>query len=78
MILLIQITGTRDRTENLIKANKMYCQLYKTNYEVVRPDMRSTSETSLKQVLGSYQAYLNNGAELPNYVLFDKRYPKLL
>jgi len=43
----------KNRTQNSIRANQVYCQLYRMNYGGIWPHIRSTSETCLKQVLGS-------------------------
>src|SRR5882724_8318672 len=59
-----QATESQGRTENLIRANQVYCQLCRMNYESIRPNIGSTSETCVSQVLGSYiglscQAHFN-------------------
>src|SRR5882724_7382658 len=49
-----QATESQGRTENSIRANQVYCQLYRMNYESIRPNIGSTSETCVSQVLDSY------------------------
>src|SRR5882672_1514122 len=49
-----QATESQGRTENSIRANQVYCQLCRMNYEDIRPNIGSTSETCMSQVLGSY------------------------
>ena len=49
-----QVTESQGHTENLIRANQVYYQLYRMNYESIRPNIGSISETCVSQVLGNY------------------------
>jgi len=76
------IIDTGNKISGIVRRTQLgqikYCQLYRMNYENIRPDIGSTSETCVSQVLGSYiasgcQAYFNVKACPAVLEVFAKR-----